>query len=255
MPATSTDFPSTLSMVAGQQDSFPTTSRKASNRRGLSISIPIDPVLTPLELNLGTPFIGNDLIRPYIWSPTSKRFSTLWSISLSCNSEAAPTISNANRSEDEDNEDDTQYITIYCDDPFYDLPLHYFYSEGHSETESDTETFSPLSLSFSCNALSDEEHGQAASELHEELARIAPGLDYSELDPDCFRAIESDLLLVSPMDLFEDVFLKSLKRSSFTELHPILVPENSSSEESDDDEFFDANEEPVTKKASNSSIR
>lgn len=253
MSAISTNFPSALSTVAGQRDSFPITSRKASNYHGLSISIPTDPVLTPLELNLGTPFIGNDLIRSYIWSPTSKRFSTLWSASRSRNSEAEPLLSNTNRSEDED--DDAQYITLDYDNHFYNLPSHLFHSFKDC---SETEIYPSLSLSFSCNALGDEEHGQAAAEFHDELTRIALDLDDSKFyDPDCLRGIETDLLAVPPVELFQEVLLKSLKKRAFSDLHPVLAPENNSSEESDDDddEFFDADEEPVSRKTSGSSIQ
>ncbi|KAK7052850.1 hypothetical protein VNI00_004169 [Paramarasmius palmivorus] len=230
-------------MAAGHQDTSPTPSRKVSKSQGLTISVPNDPVLVPLELNLGSPLMGNKLLRPFIWSPSSRRYSVRNShvqvelISRFFDSETESALSEAE--DEEENGDGTQYITICFNDPFYNPPSF----EYHSFDIPDSNRLS----SFSCDALIDEEQQQAAREFHEELARMAPGFDDLEtkFDPDCLRDMGTDLLVVSPTELIQDIFFKSLRKRAFSELHPNVAPENSSSSSDSDDDgelFVDCSE-------------
>lgn len=120
--------------------------------------------------------------------------------------------------EEEGEDDDAQYISIPSSSPFYHPPPppHPFACPSYD-------------LSFSCDALSDDGSFQVqpATLFHECLDSILPGWRDDELfalNAECLEGLEKDLLL-SPMEVFQQNLLSSMKSVSRYSKPPPDVPE------------------------------
>ncbi len=172
-----------------------------------------------LDLNLGSPFLFEDIISGLTPLPRSLEFeSPLPSavipsspLPLFSSSFAEPfdAFVDSDASDSEDEEDDTQYISIPSTSPFY-----------HPPPKPRSFTFAPWSesclpsssASFACDALSEDVGESAAILFHEKLDTVPYARDDVFIVDDEFHQVGAELY-VSPFDVYQDIYLDALKNS------------------------------------------
>ncbi|KAK0241122.1 hypothetical protein EDD85DRAFT_1019992 [Armillaria nabsnona] len=208
--------------VAGQQATQQIgNGNKTSKRPHIFLSSPRcgDASQDVLDLNLGSPFLFEDIISGLTPSPRSLEFeSPLPSavipsspLPLFSSSFAEPfdTFVDSDASDSEDEEDDTQYISIPSTSPFY-----------HPPPKPRSFTFAPWSesclpsssVSFACDALSEDVGESAAILFHEKLDTVSYARDDVFIVDDEFHQVGAELY-VSPFDVYQDIYLDALKNS------------------------------------------
>ncbi|KAK0459260.1 uncharacterized protein EV420DRAFT_311325 [Desarmillaria tabescens] len=173
-----------------------------------------------LDLNLGSPFLFEDVFSGLTPSPRSLEFK------LPLPSAVAPSSplplfsssfvepfdafvdSESDASDSEDEEDDTQYISIPSTSPFYHPPPKPRSFDFAPWSESCS---SSSSMSFACDALSEDVGESAAILFHEKLDGIPYVRDDVFIVDDEFLHEAGTELYVSPFDVYQDMYLDMLK--------------------------------------------
>ncbi|KAK1217010.1 hypothetical protein PQX77_020360 [Marasmius sp. AFHP31] len=217
--------PSTPFASAGQQP-----------HRYLTITIPDE---SRLDVDLHTPFRGSSLLRRSF--SQSIRGSTRRSTTSSL--VGSPLFASAFYDSDSfdedsvewDNEDHAQYLIIPSHSPFFTPPqpsdsLPYVLGQSSQ-------------LAFSCDSLNDGDSDidRAAQIFHDELARMAPGLEDRKIDPGCLKEMGAELV-VSPLRLFEEYFYDSLSGQDPVSSAVVATTENPAEEETDSEDDDDDGE-------------
>ncbi|KAK0226511.1 hypothetical protein IW262DRAFT_772185 [Armillaria fumosa] len=175
-----------------------------------------------LDLNLGSPFLFENIISGLTPSPRSLEFkSPLPSaiipsspLPLFSSSFAEPfdAFVDSDDSDSEDEEDDAQYISIPSSSPFYHPPPRPQSFEFAPWSESCRPS---SSMSFACDALSEDVGESAAILFHEELDTVPCARDDVFIVDDEFHQVGAELY-VSPFDVYQDFYLDAPK--NFVEL-------------------------------------
>ncbi|KAK0195981.1 hypothetical protein F5146DRAFT_1027970 [Armillaria mellea] len=206
--------------VAGQQATQQIGNGNKSSKR-LFLSLPRcgGDSQDVLDLNLGSPFLFEDIISGLTPSPRSLEFKSplpsavipssplpLFSSSFAEHFDA---FVDSDDSDSEDEEDDAQYISIPSTSPFYHPPPkpHSFNFAPWSESCRPSS-----SMSFACDALSEDVGESAAVLFHEELDTVPCARDDVFIVDDEFHQAGAELY-VSPFDVYQDIYLDALKNS------------------------------------------
>ncbi|KAL0567690.1 hypothetical protein V5O48_014303 [Marasmius crinis-equi] len=217
----------TPSVFAGQHRLQP--------NRPLRISVPSQQPPRLSFIDLGSPFCGSTAFRASFFARNGSRRSSTSSSAPSTqeHTSASGFVDFDSDSSDEDYdeweyENHAQYVTIPFDSPFYR-------DDALQTSSSHYSSFSQMS--FACGAM-DTDHSdidRAAQTFHDELARMAPGLDKRKFDWDCLKSEMGSQLVEAPLRLFEDDFYGSLTGDTLGVQARILVPETVAESESDED--------------------
>ncbi|KAG7449883.1 uncharacterized protein BT62DRAFT_928640 [Guyanagaster necrorhizus] len=207
--------------VAGQQVTQQIgNGNKSSKRASTYLSLPrCEDSQNVLNFSLGSPFLFEDVISGLTPSPRSLEFNIHLPSAITPSSplplfsssfiEPFDAFVDSDASDSEDEDEDTQYISIPSSSPFYHPPPkpHSFGFAPWSEA------CSASRMSLACDALSDDVGESAAMLFHEKLDVISHVRDDVFIVDEEFLHEAGMELYVSPSEVFQDVYLDALKNS------------------------------------------
>ncbi|KAL0065570.1 hypothetical protein AAF712_007481 [Marasmius tenuissimus] len=201
-----------------------------------------------LDVDLHTPFRGSSLLRRSFSQSTRRSTQRSTTSSFVASPLFASRFYDSDSFDEDssewDNEDHAQYLIIPSHSPFF-TPPQPFHSSPYGLGQSSQ-------MAFSCDSLNDggSDIDRAAQIFHDELARMAPGLEDRKIDPGCLKEMGAELV-VSPLRLFEEYFYDSLSGQDPVSSAVVTATENpveeeADSEDDDDGELYCTDSEDVS---------